>query len=315
MSILLDNILFALSVTSPIFIVLLTGIYLKRIDFINDAFINISAKIVFNIGLPTLLFLSILKTPLDNPRSLSLVIYAALATVFVFVLLEWWAKRLQPVEDRGVFVQGAFRSNMGFIGLAYCMNAYGDDVLSVAGLYLGLITIVFNILAVITLSRSLHAQTKPLGMLKGIAKNPLIIAIVAALACSLLHIPVPEFAQKSGQYFANLAVPLALLSTGGSLNFKELQANPNKTLYATVAKLLIVPVIITSGGVLFGFRGMELGVLFLMSSAPSAAAGYAMVQAMGGNGKLSANIIALTTIFSIVSVSLGITALKSMGWM
>jgi len=315
MSALIDSFIFSLSVTSPIFLVLLLGIYLKYINFINDAFIDVSSKLVFNISLPLLLFFSILKTPLEQATNLSLIVYAACATVVVYILLEWWAKRLEPSEDRGVFVQGSFRANMGFIGLAYCVNAYGEAGLLAVSLYLGLITVLFNILSVITLNRSMHKEQNVAKILKGIAKNPLIIGIVAGLIVSSLHLPVPDFAAKTGQYFANLALPLALLCTGGSLNFQELKSNPHKTIYASVAKLFIVSLFIATGGVLMGFRGIELGVLFLMSSAPTAAASYVMVKAMNGNDKLAANIIALTTLGSIVSVSLGIMILRGMQWM
>lgn len=312
MSALIDSFGFSLSVTSPIFIVLLLGIYLKRIHFINDVFIDISSKLVFNISLPLLLFFSILKTPIEQATNLPLIIYATCATILVYVLLEWWAKRLTPVEDRGVFVQGSFRANMGFIGLAYCVNAYGEAGLIAASLYLGLITALFNILSVVTLNRSMHKQQNTGKILKGIARNPLIIGIVAGIIFSALHLPMPAFAEKTGQYFANLALPLALLCTGGALNFHEMKHNPHKTLYASIAKLFVVPLFITAGGISMGFRGIELGILFLMCSAPTAAASYVMVKTMGGNDKLAANIIALTTLGSIVSVSLGIMLLRSL---
>lgn len=311
----LESLGFSLNVTAPIFIVLMVGIYLKRIHFINDTFIDVSSKLVFNIALPLLLFFAIQKTPLQDVTNLSLIIYAALATTVVYFLLELWAKRLEPAADRGVFVQGSFRSNMGFIGLAYCVNAYGEAGLIAASLYLGVITTLYNVLSVITLNRAMEKDQSVVNILKGIAKNPLIIGIAMGLLVSALHIPTPAFAVKTGEYFSNLALPLALLCTGGSLNFQELKSNPHKTLYATVAKLFIVPLFITVGAVTVGFRGIDLGVLFLMCSAPTASASFVMVKGIGGNYKLAANIIALTSLASIVSVSLGIMILRGLGWM
>ena len=313
MNLFLESLVFSFTVTAPIFIVLLVGIYLKRINFINDGFIDTSSKLVFNISLPLLLFFSIQKTPLEEITNFSLIIYAAVATTVVFIFLELWAKRLEPPADRGVFVQGAFRANMAFIGLAYCVNAYGEEGLIASSLYLGLITALYNVLAVITLNRASNIEQGLFSIIKEIAKNPLIIGIVAGLIVSALHIPMPEFAAKTGQYFANLALPLALICTGGALNFQELKTNPNKTFYSSISKLVFVPLAITAGGILFGFRGIDLGILFLMSSAPTAAVSFVMVKAIGGNHKLAANIIALTSLGSIVSVSLGILVLKSFG--
>lgn len=315
MSAFLSSLGFSLTVTLPIFIILLSGIFLKKINFINDVFIDISSKLVFNVSLPLLLFFGIQKTPLEDVNNLPLIVYAAFATFVVYLALELWAKRLQPATDRGVFVQASFRSNMGIIGLAYCINAYGEAGLIAASLYLGLITILYNVLSVITLNSSMHGELSISKSLKGIAKNPLIIGIVAGLVVSALHIPVPAFAEKTGQYFANLALPLALLGAGGALSLNELKTNPNKTFYASISKLFIVPFLITAGGAIWGFRGIDLGILFLMSSAPSASASFIMVKAMGGNFKLAANIIAMTSLGSVVSVSLGITILRSLNWM
>jgi predicted permease len=77
--------------------------------------------------------------------------------------------------------------------------------------------------------------------------------------------------------------------------------------------LFLVPLLITIGGILIGLRGPALGVLFLMSSSPTAAASYPMTQAMGGNRHLAAAIIAATSLGSIISSTLGIFLLRSFG--
>ena len=203
---------------------------------------------------------------------------------------------------------------MGIIGLAYCVNAYGEAGLAAASLYLGLITILYNVLAVITLNRSLEANRSVRKLLKGIVSNPLIIGIVLALPVSWAAIPMPALLVKSGQYFADLTLPLALLCTGASLDFKRLRGEIRNTMITAVVKLVAVPMLFVFGGWLAGFRGVELGVLLLMSSAPTAAASYVMVRAMGGNATLAANIIVVTTLGSIITASVGITLLKSAGW-
>ena len=56
---------------------------------------------------------------------------------------------------------------------------------------------------------------------------------------------------------------------------------------------------------------MDLGILFLMSSTPTAAASYIMVKAMKGNETLAANIIVMSTVASLLTVSIGLAILKS----
>lgn len=309
----LDVLAFSFSVTGPIFVILALGVWLRRTGMLNDGFIEGGSRIVFNIGLPALLFISISKTEFGEATNLDLIAFGLLGTVLVFVLLEWVAQRwVQPPQDRGVVVQGGYRSNMGIIGLAYCVNAYGEAGLVASSLYLGLVTILFNILAVVTLSRSLHRRQGAGRMLRGIVTNPLIIGIVLALPVSWLQIPLPKIALQSGKYFADLTLPLALLCTGASLNFRSLRLEITNTALAGLSKLVLVPLLFALGGILAGFRGVDLGVLLLMSSAPTAAASYVMVRAMGGNATLAANIIALTTVGSIVTTSVGVMALKGL---
>ena len=304
---------FSFSVTGPIFIILALGIWLRRTGMLNDGFIEGGSRIVFSIGLPAVLFLSIAKTEFGEATNLGLIAFGLIGTFLVFLLLEWVAARwVEPAEDRGVVVQGGFRSNMGIIGLAYCVNAYGDAGLVAAALYLGLVTILFNVLAVVTLSRSLHRRQGVGRMVKGIVTNPLIIGIVLALPVSWLQIPLPKVAVQSAQYFADLTLPLALLCTGATLNFRSLRLEMSNTLLAASSKLVLVPLLFALGGIVVGFRGVDLGVLLLMSSAPTAAASYVMVRAMGGNSVLAANIIALTTLGSILCTSIGIVVLKGL---
>lgn len=312
----LQIISFAFSVTGPIFFILALGIILARGGLLTDAFIDAGSKLVFNVTLPALLFITISKTSLEQTASFALIGYGLAATVGVFVLLEILATYfIQPDQDRGVVVQGAFRSNMGIVGLAYCVNAYGEVGMAAASLYLGPVTILFNVLAVITLNRSLNRHRSIAGTLIDIARNPLILGIVLALPVAWLKIPLPEVLLKSGEYFAQMTLPLALLCTGASLSLKALQAETRNTVVASAGKLVLVPCIVTVVGYWLGFRNMDLGILFLMSSSPTAAASYIMVRAMSGNSVLAANIIALTTLGSIIVTSVGVAWLRHQGLM
>ena len=304
---------FSLSVTGPIFVVLALGYWLMRRRLIDDGFINTGSRLVFNVALPALLFISIGKTRFHEAANPELIAFGVVASIVVWLVLELVAARLVPEpRDRGVVVQGGFRSNMGIVGLAYCVNAYGDDGLVAASLYLALVTIVFNVIAVITLGRSLNRSQGLGATARSIVTNPLIIAIVLALPVSWLALDLPGWVLQSGQYFANLTLPLALLCTGAALDFRQLRREVGSTMLASAAKLVAVPLTFVLGGLAWGFRGIDLGVLLLMSSAPTAAASYVMVRAMGGNATLAANIIALTTVGSILTTSISVMVLRGL---
>ncbi|MEY4139613.1 MAG: hypothetical protein RLZZ371_1795 [Pseudomonadota bacterium] len=203
---------FSLSVTGPIFVILGLGVWLKRVGMINDAFVEVGSRLVFMVTLPALLFISVSKTRMDESVNFALIGFALVSTLMVWVGSELLARLvvLEP-RDRGVVVQGAFRSNLGIIGLAYCVNAYGHAGLVAASFYVGLVTILYNVLSVISLSRSLHGRQSMGRLLRTVALNPLIIGIVLALPISISGFQLPKILIQSGEYFANMTLPLALL--------------------------------------------------------------------------------------------------------
>ena len=105
-------------------------------------------------------------------------------------------------------------------------------------------------------------------------------------------------------------MPLALLCIGASIRWRDFRVSAN-LYWTTLAKLFLVPGFITLGGILIGLRGEQLGVLYMMSSAPSATAGYAMLRGIGGNHYLGAAIIATTSLGSVIAITLGLFLLRA----
>ncbi|CCN49476.1 putative auxin efflux carrier [Vibrio nigripulchritudo MADA3029] len=314
----LEQLAFSASITGPICLMLVLGVFLKRANLINEEFIETASKLVFKVTLPALLFLSIVQSDYDVGKSLPFTLYGLAANLVFFLFMFASTKMFfKDSNDIGVIVQGGFRSNLAIIGLAYMANMYGEQGVANAALYVGAVTVLYNILAVIALSpKQQDSKLKAFSMFgKSITKNPLIIAILLGFVCYALSVPIPEIVSHAGGYFADMTLPLALLCTGGSLNLRSLKKEINSTWFSAVQKLFLCPLIIVGGGLLLGYRGMELGLLFFMTASPTAAASYVMARAMGGNPTLAANIIALTTVGSLLTCSVGIAMLTHFGLM
>ena len=312
MSGLWDSLTFALTVTGPIVVMLVMGVLLARWQIITEAFIDAGSRLVFNVLLPVLLFLIVSKTRFEQTANLTLIAVGVLGTLLVFVVMEWLAVRqIEQPENRGVVVQGAFRANLGVIGLAYAVNAYGEIALAASSLYLALVTALYNVLAVVTLNRALNRHRSPLAAVQSIVRNPLIIAIIAALPFAYFEVTIPDLLLQPGQYFAQMTLPLALLCTGGSLSLTAMRLESRDAMIGTLGKALLSPLLLTLVGYLAGLRGMELGIVFLMASAPTAASSYPMARALGGNAILAANIIVLSTIASVLVTTLGMLWLNA----
>lgn len=306
---------FALGITAPIFLLVVLGIALKRFRIINEGFVVSASWLVFAVGLPTLLFVSIVQTDFEQVVNPRLLLVGLTATSIIFLLLHCSSLFLvREKKDRGIFVQGAFRGNMGVVGLAFCINAYGNEGLATASLYMAVLTILYNVLAVYILTQTLAPDggdmLRRIGL--SIVKNPIIAGIVLALGVSWFGIGVHPVLMQMGESISEMTLPLALLCIGGSINLKELRLASHVPIITVMGKLLIAPAATVLIALPFGFTPMEMGVVFLMAAAPTATASYIMVQAMGGNGTMAANIVVLSTLASVVSVSAGIVLLKAL---
>lgn len=303
-----------LEITLPVFAMVFIGLGLKRARWIDAAFVTTASQLVFKATLPTLVFLSIIRADLEatlNPRLLGVF---ALATLGSFLLAWGWARLRIPLADRGSYIQGAFRGNCGIVGLALAAGMYGDYGLSAGGLLLGVVILTYNAFSVVALA-TYRDETRVdwRDILMHIVRNPLILAVVAALPVALLAPPLPGWLLTSGDYFASLTLPLALICIGATLSFSALQASGGVALSASLMKMVVIPLLATSAAWLAGFEGRELGVMFLFFSSPTAAAAFVMARAMGGNAVLTANIIALTTLMASVTITLGVFGLQMAG--
>lgn len=300
---------FAFSITGPILILLLVGILLRRINFIDEHFIRVGNALVFRVTLPMLLFFGMASHTDIASLNTGHVVFGILATFAIIGCLLVIAPMVVPEDKTGVFVQGAFRGNMGIIGIALVLNAYGDSALSIAAVYVGGVTIIYNIVSVWLLGEKGDSH------IQRIASNPLILAICGGFIYSLVGLPVPRVMALSGEYLGNITLPLALLCIGGSLSWNSFKSNHKEVSIVVMLKVLLTPLVAVLVAILFGFRGVELGVLYFMFSSPTATASYVMAKQMTKHGDMAAEIVALSTVLSPFSLTLGLVVLNTWGFL
>lgn len=302
------------TITGPVFLMVIVGIFLKKVKLIDDAFITVASRLTFKATLPTLLFLNILKADLSTAFQLDLVVYFYFASASTFCLSWLLALKSVPKAERGIFVQGAFRGNCGIIGLALANSMLGAYGLSAGGVLSGFIIILFNVLSIVVLaiySDQLKTDFKAITL--NMMKNPLIISVVAGLLASWSGLTLPKWIEVSGHYFASLTLPMALICVGGSLSMASFITSGKVAISASLIKVIWSPLLFTAIAGFMGFDGKEMGLLFIFLSSPTAAASYVMARAAGSDGKLAANIIAVTTAISVFTTTAGLYILGALG--
>ena len=309
----MQNFIVVAGLVAPVFLIVALGYILKKLGMINDDFVKLSSKIVFSVSLPALIFSEISKTDLTQIFNFKLIVFAYAGTLITFFFV-WFISipTVKTAKDRTVFIQGSFRGNMAIIGLALIANIYGMNNLGKASILLAFTIPIYNILSVIALTVPLRKerQMNVSVTIFEIIRNPLILAVILSVPFSYFRIELPFIAEKTINYLAVLALPLALLGIGGFLDFGEIKKGFSLTVYSSILKLILFPLAMTYAAYLFSFRGYDLGLLFILFACPTAIASFVMAEAMGSNSKLAANILLLTTLASLITITLGLFILK-----
>jgi hypothetical protein len=304
----------ALAVTGPIYLWLLAGASARRLGWVDQQLVELSAQISFRLGMPVVLFFGASRVDYSSLLQSHYLLAGLMATLVVTVLAQAWGKlRGFAPREASIFVQGSFRSNLGIVGIALCASAYGEAGLALAALPVAVMTILYNIIAVLVLNRAHQRDSAPLAVLLGIIRNPLIIGIGLGVLLSVSGMQLSVRVYQLGQLISSVVLPVALITIGASMSLKVLRQSGPITLDTMTWRHLVSPLIGVLIASLFGVYGPELGVLFLLLSSPIAAASFVMVVAVGGNGPLAANLIVVSTLLSGITTTLGFALLNGLG--
>lgn len=317
-----ENLFYCVNALLPVILVILLGNILYKIKFITDVFTSYADKIVFNVALPVYLFNEIYNSDIKNIFNPTLIIFCVAVILILFlILIAAVPIFIKDNASRGAFIQGVFRSNIAILGVPIAGNLYGSEGVQTIALVIPFIIPLYNILAVIVLSvyadennkGNIRAQIKK--VLLGIIKNPLIIAVVAAIPFLFFRyyspMAIPSFFDKTITYIANLSTPLALLSLGTTINFKNIKDGLKLSLTASLLKTTAIPLTAVFAAILIGFRNAELVAVFITFAAPTAVSSYIMAKNMKSNYELAGQTVIITTVLCFVTIFIGSFILKS----
>jgi len=306
-----------LTIVLPVFLVIVLGYLLKRLELIDATFLFQTNRLVYYICLPLLLFYKIGTADFFANFNGALVIGSALAIAAGFLLSYGYAAlRGYPPAARGAFSQGAFRGNLAYMGLAIVFNAYGEAGFTRAGILMGFLVPVLNLFAVLALllpHRGNDGGQGAVFWVKQLVGNPLIIASFAGIAWSYLQLPVPVILDRSLHIATGMTLPLALIAIGGSFSLEKLKGDLVRAAFATGFKLIWLPLIAAGLLILIGVGGQDLAIGVLFAGTPTATATYIMAHQLKGDAELAGSIVMMSTALSVVTYTIALLMLRSFG--
>ena len=262
----LDNLIFCLNATLPIFLLMVLGYLFKVFKIFNEGLTKGINAFVFKIALPVLVYKELATSEVEALWDGGFIIFCFVAT-FASILIGWAVAFIfKDKLVRTEFIQGTYRSSAALLGVGIATNLYGSAGMTPL-MIIGAVPL-YNVAAVILLTTGTNEGKITPALIKktliGVITNPIIIGITLGLLRSL--IPVSIILPKTLNYVADLATPLGLMALGASFRFDEAIKKVAPTLLATLFKLIIFCGIWIPVAIALGYSHDKLVAVLIMLS-------------------------------------------------
>ena len=314
----MENFIYSINVTMPIFLVMVLGYFLKQIGMLDDNFVTVANRFNFKVTLPFMLFRDISTVDIKAVFDLKYVLFCAIVSTICFWTVWAGAKLfLKDKSMRGAFVQASFRGSAAVMGMAFIENIYGSSAMGPL-MIVGAVPL-YNIYSVLVLTfeaneedgRQGAGKIKQAGII--ILKNPIIIGIFLGLVVSLLGGHFPTIVDRTVDNVARMATPLALVTMGAGFEGRKALAKIKPTLAASFIKLVAQTAVFLPIAAAMGFTGEKIIGILIMLAAPTTPSCYIMAKNMKNDGVLTASIVVTTTLLASFTLTGWIYLLKCTG--
>lgn len=314
----MDDLIFSLNATLPIFIMMMLGYFLRRIGLVTQEFADAANTFVFKICLPLVLFDDLYQMDIAAAWDGGFVAFCAVATLGSIALCWLISRAFGKQPWRGEFIQASYRSGAAFLGIAFLLSIYGEAGAAPL-MVIGAVPI-YNVSAVVILELmrpgKVDRGVSPeliRSTIRGIVTNPIILGILAGVAWSLLRIPMPQVLGTAVADVGGIATPLGLIALGTSFSFRRAFAVGTPSIVASAIKLVGLELVFLPMALAAGYTGQKLVAVMMMLGLPSTVSGYVMARNMGYEGAVNSSVVMLTTLLSSVTITFWLWLLKSQG--
>ncbi len=274
------------------------------------------ADFCFLIAIPLLIFRTVAVADFSggSPLFLWLAYYAAFAVAWIVGTVT--VRRLFGRDARAGVVAGvsAAYANSLLLGIPLIIAAYGDEGAAALSLLIAVnLPIMMTISAVlieralvvdgVSNSGNLWAAMRTAGLT--LAKNPIIIGIVAGIVWRILGWPIGGPAGTVMNRLADVAATLALFTVGMNLRQYGVSGNVRPALVITAVKLVLMPAIV------FGLVATVIHLppvwakaLVIAAACPTGVNAWLVAARFRTGQALASNAITISTGVAVITVAL-----------
>lgn len=255
--------------------------------------------VAFYVALPALVFDSTVGRPLAEVLVWRLLVGVTVVLVAVAGVGWFVHRRRADPSRRGVAVVQSYHCNMGFLGLPFVAATFGGVTAGKASVVLGIGSLVQVTLTVLLLTRITSVEADVAAELRGVARNPVLIALALGLVGAAVGVEVPALVDDALGAVGTLALPIALLAVGASLTAEGGLVDPPTVGAVAAVKLLAMPAVALGVFSLLAASPTTLRAGVLMLAMPTAVSTYIYASELGGDRDLASATVVATTVAAV----------------
>ncbi|MAC45780.1 AEC family transporter [Oceanospirillum beijerinckii] len=314
-----NGFLYVLSITSPIFILILIGYGAVRYGILQKEGMRTLGAFVVNFGLPAAIFKALSERSFQDILHLDYLLTYGLGSLLAFSLILMYAKvyRRKSLTESAMFGMGSSFSNSLMVGYPIIFQLFGPAALVPFALTL-IVENFFLMPLALALADTGGKKDERfvkalLQSLPQLLKNPIIIAIALGVLCSLLSIQLPPVVTKVVDMFAVTVGGVALFTIGGILVGIKVRGMMQDIGILVAAKLILHPACIFLMMLLMPpMDPVFQGVALVLACMPMFSI-FAVIGQRYNMGSLCAAVLLPATLFSFLTINIMVWLLSLPG--
>ena len=299
-----------LDIIVPVFGIVAIGYGAARIGFFPAEATRGLSRFVFDFAIPALLFRTMATTELPATIPWAYLIsyfgggYVAWAVGTAIALLVFRARGAEPAIAG---MTGAF-SNTVLLGVPLVLTTYGD--VATLPLFLIIAFHSWQLLSVVTVQAEVGLGARdemrrlPVNVIKGLVRNPIILALLAGIVFNAAGLTLPGFVDRLTDTLGQAALPCAVFAMGASLAAYRVMGAASEAATGTLLKLVLHPLMVwVLATHVFAVDPLWRDVAVILAALPVGVNVYLMAQRYEAGVAPAATAILISTGLSVASVA------------
>ena len=284
-----------------IFLLILVGYILRKLNIISKENRKSLTDLVIYVVLPANIIHSFMI------EMNSEIIRSGIEILFVSIIIQLICTILGKLlfiktspRQQSVLRYGTICSNAGFMGSPLIQGLYGMNGLLFASIYLIPQRIVMWSGGV-----ACFTSAKGKDVIKKVISHPCIIAVMLGLVIMISQVQLPSFLVVSLKSLSGCTMALSMIVIGGILGeirVKEVISCLN--LYYTFVRLLLIPLLVLGGCMLFDLSPLVIAVATVLAGMPAGSTTAILAEKYDGDAQLAVEIVFISTALSLLTIPL-----------